>query len=337
MIHLVVSRCAILSITRIWSSSSKISRRPRHSTLPAGPRLIPRQLPLRICKFIFLCLLFVALSCAGTQPVDETPVIKLAIADINPQGISGQHSQDGLVEISPPDAKSWRFYIKKRPHLQNYDKVLIARTTIAYRNGVHGWRHRGEQKIRIRLRKALRRSIANGQYWTLASEPDERTLIARISLLDLVVEPRRLRNGFGTTSNVSFVAADGNANVAFELFDATSGEPVLRFIERYRLPGGSFPSGDIDARRLGLVLRAFARRMGDRMESRYRIVRNLERQKLLHAISEIPPQPVDIYDGGDKSIQSILSKLPDGKMLMESLETVPPVPMSAFIISALFD
>ena len=116
-----------------------------------------------------------------------------------------------------------------------------------------------------------------------------------------------------------------------------SGDPILRFVERYRLPGGTFSSRDIEAQRLGLVLRAFARRMGDRMESRYRIVRNLERQKLLDAVANVPRWPVDSYEGDDPSIQAILSKLPDGEALVESLKTVPPVPMSAFVISALFD
>jgi hypothetical protein len=332
---LYASRCSIRFFLDAGSSPSEICRPFSRSATPAGSHLPKGPLFRRIRQFTLICLVSTFLACTGAHPVDRAPLLKLAVSDIDPQDISGQQSQDGLVQISPPDARSWRFYIKERSHLKDYDKVIIDRITIGYRSGVDGWKHRDERKIRVRLRKALKRSLANGDYWELTDEVDERTLIARISILDLVVDPRRRRAGFESTSRVSFVKADGNASVAFELFDATSGDPILRFVERYRLPAGAFSSRDIEAQRLGLVLRAFARRMGDRMESRYRIVRNLERQKLLDAVANVPRWPVDSYGGGDSAIPAIpaiLSKLPDAEALVESLNTVPPVPMSAFVI-----
>ena len=303
---------------------------------PDDPPAARGHFPIRLSGFIFLCVFF-SLSCAGTRAIDEKPTVKPGLERLAPQEISGEVSEDGLVNISPPDARSWRFFIKQRPHLQGYNKVLIAETTIEYRNGVDGWRDRVERKVRARLRKALIRSIATGEYWTADSEVDSRTLIVKISILDLVVQPKRLRSSFASSSNTSFVSADGNATVAFELFDATSGDPVLRFIERYRLPGGSFPCADIDAQRLGLVLRTFANRMGEAMENRYRIVRDLERQKLLRVASALPGHPADRADGTERSIQSTLSRLPDGQILLKSLDAVPPVPMSAFIMSAFND
>lgn len=240
--------------------------------------------------------------------------------------------QEELVRVSPADAKTWRFYMKRQPNLHRYDKVIIAETKIEYRHGVHGWRHREEKNIRARLQKLLRGTLANGDYWTLTDEIDERTLIAKVSIIDLDVQPNRLRAGFQSTGNTSFVSSDGNANVAFDLFDAITGESVLRFVERYRLPGGSFPNKNIDARRLALVLKTFTHRMGTRMERRYAIARELERKRLQYAESTDPAPPDDKIDGGEEASPAIASSLslPEENMLLKNLAVTQSGAMSAF-------
>jgi hypothetical protein len=221
-----------------------------------------------------------SLACSGSgiarNPIPEDRPLpeNLDVERIVPSGPSAQYSVDGLVLV-PTNNKNARLYIKPpRPHLQRFDKMVLMPTILAYKKKSPQWNERDERAIRMSFRRDLISALEEGEIWPLVDQSDATAMLVRVSIADLDIETDHEAD---TSSSMTFVTSGGGAVIGVEIFDDESTTPLMRYMERHRLPGGVYSGGDIDLRRVQIVFREFAKRIGSVLRYQYRIVRQIEK------------------------------------------------------------
>ena len=185
-----------------------------------------------------------------------------------PTGPEAEYSEDGLVRVETPDGMY--LYVKTpRPRLQRYDSMIVAVPNLTYQTGSALWSERQEKEMLDSFHDKLVDTIESGEFWTRTNQRSPSTLImkATVGELDLQTAPTDL----GAQSSTTIVQASGGALLGFELFDSTTEEPLMRFFERRRLPGGVFSGSDVEDQRMRRIFREFARDISRQAGAKKRI------------------------------------------------------------------
>jgi hypothetical protein len=192
-----------------------------------------------------------------------------------PSGAEAEKTADGLVRVRAPELPGLLFVKPPRPHLQRYDRMILEPALLTYKPGVPDWSDRQEEQLRRHFDAALEDQLARGAGWAVAKEPGEGVLIVSISAVEMELDT----SPGATASNVVYASSSGEVTLVLELIDSVSGEPLLRFAERRRLPGGQFSAPDIDLTRLKRTFDQFAVDMRNTLASYHAAVQEIERRE----------------------------------------------------------
>lgn len=188
-----------------------------------------------------------------------------------------ERTPDGLVRIDIGQIQGAALYVRPpRPHLQRFDSMVLADATIEYRERQVRWSPREETEVRKSFRAKLLEALAEGAAWKLTDRASPTTLLVRPTLLDF---ESGASGGLGEGSSISFIESGGGAVLGFELFDSATGQALMRYVERYRLPGGTYLGDDIERQQVDRVLGAFARRIGSVLAFQYRVIKDIEERE----------------------------------------------------------
>jgi hypothetical protein len=197
-------------------------------------------------------------------------------SEVIPTEPGAERTPDGLVRVKTPRGATAAVFVKPpRPHLQRYDKMWVAPAAITYKEGVRAWSPKDEKQLRRSFRTSLLKSINEGPAWKHAEEPGEDVLYVRVSLIEVDVDSTATPAG----SQMTIRESSGGAIIVLELYDSMTQEPLFRFIEKRKLPGGIFSGGNVDRDRMTTAFRGFARDIGETLRNQYRIIREIERRE----------------------------------------------------------
>ncbi|GEM_PF-6347624 len=226
---------------------------------------------------VLLAAMTACLSTAPTDPASPPPYVEDPTAAI-PSGSAAEFTSDGLVRVPSDELRGARLYVRPpRPHLQRFDKMILERPVIEYKKGVRDWTGRKEDDLRGRFRRELLTTLSSEDFWVESRELSPSTVIIRATIADF--DPHETGDD-STGSSTSFVNAGGGAVLGFELFDPESRKPLMRYVERYQLPGGVYSGTNVDEQRVQVVMARFARRIGTVLRLQYRVVKDIgERER----------------------------------------------------------
>lgn len=224
-----------------------------------------------------------ALACSGfgpngdSLPPEQRPLPEvIEPSETIPRGEEAEYSPDGLVRVPTPGPLVV-FVKPPRPHLQRYDSMILAEPTLTYRRGTQPWSRREERQILDTFHQALLDTISKGEFWERTNTRGPGTLIVKATVAELDLDTDA--NEASTSSATSFVTPGGGAVLGFELFDSTTEQTLMRFLERRRLPGGVYSGSNVDQQRLRVLFRDFAQHLGEALRYQYRIIQEIERRE----------------------------------------------------------
>ncbi len=196
--------------------------------------------------------------------------------EVIPTGPEAERTEDGLVRVKTPSrAKAAVFVKPPRPHLNRYDRMVLAPIVIAYKRGGASFSDHDEELLRASFRESLLESIDSGPAWKRVESGGEGVLLARVSVVDVEIQPPAV----AAASQLNYRASGGGVVLVLEFFDSTTKEPLFRFMEKHRLPGGVYAGGAFDRRRVTAAFDDFAEAIGRNLRNQYRIIREIERRE----------------------------------------------------------
>ncbi len=200
---------------------------------------------------------------------------KILPSEVIPQDPDRRLSSDGLVQIHAPDLKG-RIYVRPpRPHLQRYRSMLLQKPELSYRRGVQPFSPRAEQALRDYFDRRVREELAGSPGWELSETPGPDVLQVGIAVHDLSVNTDQS----DSDSSITRLSTSAPCVLRLELFDSSTGMPLLRFLQRRHLQAGTFGGGDVESLRLRREFDGFAREIGQHLRTYYAAVREVERRE----------------------------------------------------------
>ncbi len=145
------------------------------------------------------------------------------------------HSADGLELLS--DGGRGSLYIRRpSPRLAGFTKVRLTSVYISYKKRIDRRRPAEEGALAHHFRDALMREFEDSFGWTLVEEPGSDVLNLQLGALDMDLADEPIGNETATV----FVAPGGTVNLVLDLRFSTDDEPLFRYVQQRRLPGGVY-------------------------------------------------------------------------------------------------
>ncbi|MBD3584764.1 DUF3313 domain-containing protein [Salinimonas sp. HHU 13199] len=156
------------------------------------------------------------------------------------QPVRGELTHDGL--MTQKSDRNSQLQIKQDLNWQRYDKIIVEPSHVAFRknwerdyNSDHrAGRIRPADMEAIRERmgnivdQAVTERLADVPGMTITSQPDNNTLLIKPNVINLDVSAPDINT---TGINRTYVRSSGSLTMYLEIYDATSGEILARWIE----------------------------------------------------------------------------------------------------------
>jgi hypothetical protein len=213
-------------------------------------------------RLVLVAVIGSALACASAGGPADTKEKRGASPPRATQSARGQKlvTVDGLRLVH--ETRRGTLYVRPDHHIGSYDTMFIDPFTLSYRRGQRALSQAATRKLGDQLRADLEDSIRSGGI-RIVTEPDLCTLAVQVHIVDLEMfdldEPSSARS--------SFIESSGTAMLIFEMRDGVSRQPLVRYGQRRKLPGGTRPGvpGLMSSRGLSAAISALMGEVGAEM------------------------------------------------------------------------
>jgi hypothetical protein len=219
-----------------------------------------RARPARIASAaLMIGPLAVALTLAGCLSAPAPTAGQQALSQIQ-QGPGAEKNEFGLNRVDIPKGQGILYVKSPRPHLEQYDRLSIDSVEIKPDQTPLPWRPKTTARLRKSFLRTLTSTLASQSTWRLTDESGPGVLGMRVRAREL-----KVINGLPhvSASRSSRNRVHNTTTLVMELYDQTSGEVLVQFIQRRDLPTQVVGASRNRFDRLRVYYSRFAQSMAD--------------------------------------------------------------------------
>jgi len=204
-----------------------------------------------------LGLLAVVLGCQS--PPGPNAAGERALLQIQ-QGPTAEKNEFGLHRVDLPEGRGILFVKGPRPHLEQFDGLSLDPVELEPADGALPWKSSTTNRLRKSFARSLKKSLKQQKTWSMSDEPGPGVLRMRVFARDLSV---RAGLPHVSASRNSSEAAQNRTTLVMELYDSSTNEILVQFIQRRHLPARVHAGSEVEIDRLRVYYSGFASSMGD--------------------------------------------------------------------------
>ena len=204
-----------------------------------------------------LGLLAVVLACQS--PPGPNAAGERALLQIQ-QGPTAEKNEFGLHRVDLPEGRGILFVKGPRPHLEQFDGLSLDPVELEPADGALPWKSSTTNRLRKSFARSLKKSLKQQKTWSMSDEPGPGVLRMRVFARDLSV---RAGLPHVSASRNSSEAAQNRTTLVMELYDSSTNEILVQFIQRRHLPARVHAGSEVEIDRLRVYYSGFASSMGD--------------------------------------------------------------------------
>ena len=204
-----------------------------------------------------LGLLTFVLGCQSTS--EPNAAGKQALLQIQ-QGPTAERNEFGLHRVDLPEGQGILFVKGPRPHLEQFDGLLLEPVVLEPSNGELPWKSSTTRRLGKSFSRSLKKSLKRQETWAMTREDGPTILRMRVFARELTYHPglphvSASRNSSGPEQN--------KTTLVMELYNSSTGEILVQFIQRRALPARVRAGSQVEVDRLRVYYSGFATSMGD--------------------------------------------------------------------------
>jgi hypothetical protein len=176
------------------------------------------------------------------------------------QGPTAEKNEFGLHRVNLPEGQGILFVKGPRPHLEQFDGLSLDPVELEPADGALPWKSSTTNRLRKSFARSLKKSLKQQKTWAMTDEPGPGVLRMRVFARDLSV-----RGGLPhvSASRNSSEPAQNRTTLVMELYDSSTNEILVQFIQRRHLPARVQAGSEVEIDRLRVYYSGFASSMGD--------------------------------------------------------------------------
>jgi hypothetical protein len=217
-----------------------------------------RAQPVRII-FVNLALGLFTFILGCQSPTGSSEAGERALSQIQ-QGPTAERNELGLNRVDIPDGQGILFVKGPRPHLERFNGLLLDPVKLEPSGGALPWKMSTTNRLRKSFARTLKKNLRQQKTWPMTKEHGPAVLRMRVYARELTYRPglphvSASRNSSGPEQN--------KTTLVMELYDSDTGEILVQFIQRRKLPARVQTGSQVEVDRLRIYYSGFATSMGD--------------------------------------------------------------------------
>lgn len=196
---------------------------------------------------------------AGCQSPQGLTAGQQALSQIQ-QGPSAEQNELGLHRVNIPEGQGILYVKAPRPHLERFDRLAIESVQLEPKGGVLPWNDATTNRLRRSFARALEDNLKQQKAWKMTEDSGPGVLGLRVTSRELTLYPGLPHVSVGRGVPVD----NGNkTTLVMELYDPTTDEVLVQFIQRRDLPARVHAGSEVEVDRLRIYYSGFANSIGD--------------------------------------------------------------------------
>ncbi len=149
------------------------------------------------------------------------------------QGPNAEKNEFGLHRVDVPLGQGILFVKGPRPHLEQYDRLVLENITLKPDGGDLPWKSSTTNRLSKSFTRTLKKKIGQQQTWEMTDEHGPGVLRLRIFARELSYRPGL---PYVSAARNSRALEQNKTTLVMELYDSNTGEILVQFIQRRDLP-----------------------------------------------------------------------------------------------------
>ena len=210
---------------------------------------------------VFVLFSLLAFSLGGCRSSQGPTAGQQALMRIQ-QGPDAEKNEAGLHRVAMPESQGILFIKAPRPHLEQFDRIVLDPVELHYGKGIQPWSPRTEERLRDSFVDTLTDRLEDQNTWQMTEARGSGVLVMRIAARDLSVNTGLPHV---SSSRYSYAQRRGTTTLVMELYDSETNELLVQFKQHRTLPAGFFSGSNVEVERLRVSFGRFATSMGENL------------------------------------------------------------------------